>query len=140
MGKKVQHKPKGVQGQPVEIGKVAGIPIPSSKNALSIAAVLAALYLGWRLTVSVVYLNPSDESLKDVFFGRDPWLILCGSPSDNVDSVFEGTSRKLKGIKFGVLDCSEPLPSKKTTLERLKLSQNGGPVLFFTGYGRDPKQ
>lgn len=55
--------------------------------------------------------------------------------------MFEGTSRKEKGVSFGVLDCAKTLPSKKTTFERLKLnSAVTGPVLFFAGYGRDPKQ
>ena len=40
-----------------------------------------------------------------------------------------------------MLDCAAPLPSKKTTIERLKLNQYvSGPVMFFSGYGRDPKQ
>lgn len=114
----------------------------SKKNQmLALAAVLLALYVAWRLNASLQYLDPSEERLKDVFFGREPWLVICNDGSSPVDSVFEGTSRREKGVSFGVLDCSKQLPSKKTTIERLKLNSNAaGPVLFFAGYGRDPKQ
>jgi len=114
----------------------------SKKNQImALVAILLALYVAWRLNSSLQYLDPSEDRLKDVFFGREPWLVLCNDGSTSVDSVFEGTSRKEKGVSFGVLDCAKQLPSKKTTLERLKLNPNvAGPVLFFAGYGRDPKQ
>jgi hypothetical protein len=68
-----------------------------------------------------------------VFFGRDPWLILCTNGS-SIDTVFEGTSRAEKSVKFGSLDCSSQLPSKKTVFERLALNQEvSQPILFFTG-------
>ena len=87
-----------------------------------------------------VFLSPTEDRLKDVFFGREPWLVLCDT-NGTVDSVFEAVSRRDKGVKFGVLDCAAQLPSKKSTFERLKLNQNAGnPVLFFSGFGRDPKQ
>ena len=51
------------------------------------------------------------------------------------------TSRKKKDVSFGVLDCAKQLPSKKTTIQRLKLNQYvNGPLMFFSGYGRDIKQ
>lgn len=55
--------------------------------------------------------------------------------------MFEGTSRKESAVSFGVLDCSAPLPSKKNTYERLKLNTYvTGPVMFYSGYGSDPRQ
>jgi len=77
----------------------------SKKNQmLALAAVLLALYVAWRLNASLQYLDPSEERLKDVFFGREPWLVICNDGSSPVDSVFEGTSRREKGVSFGVLD------------------------------------
>ena len=84
--------------------------------------------------------NRRSPCFVQVFFGREPWIVLC-SNGESVDPVFEATSRKEKGVSFGVLDCGAQLPSKKSTFERLKLNANvPGPVLFFAGYGRDPKQ
>jgi hypothetical protein len=101
---------------------------------------LVGLFVAWRLNSRLHYLDPSDEILKEVFFGRDPWIVLC-SNGTTVDPVFEGTSRKHQSVSFGVLDCAAPLPSKKTTYERLKLNTYvTGPVIFFSGFGNDPKQ
>jgi hypothetical protein len=101
---------------------------------------LLAIYVGYLLTSTIHYLNPTDARLKEVFFGNEPWIVLCDDGSA-VDSVFESVSRKETGVKFGVLDCAAQLPSKKTTFQRLKLNEAASkPAMFFSGYGRDPKQ
>uniref|UniRef100_A0A7S2RWB8 Uncharacterized protein n=2 Tax=Rhizochromulina marina TaxID=1034831 RepID=A0A7S2RWB8_9STRA len=45
-----------------------------------------------------------------------------------------------KKVSFGVLDCNAQLPSKRTTIDRLKLASHSSPVLFFSGFGRRPHQ
>ena len=45
----------------------------------------------------------------------------------------------MKDVNFGVLDCNAQLPSKKTTMQRLKLEKKK-PVMFYSAYGRKPRQ
>jgi hypothetical protein len=137
MGKTQRKPPHAAVGS--TSGRKWGINL-SAQNGSYLIAVLVVLIGVWRMSSPLHYLSPSDENLKEVFFGNEPWLILCTNGS-SVDSVFEGTSRAHKAVKFGVLDCAAPLPSKKSTFDRLNLNtQVTPPVMFFAAYGRDPKQ
>ena len=105
------------------------------------SACIIALYVAYLLNSPLHYLDPSSTRLKEVFYGRQPWIILCNDNDKPVPSVFEATSRKKKDVSFGVLNCAKKLPSEKTTYERLKLNQyEKKPIMFFSGYGRDVKQ
>lgn len=65
---------------------------------------------------------------------------MCTNGS-SVDPVFESVSRKDTHVNFAVLDCNAQLPSQKTTYQRLKLNPLvTQPVMFFSGFGKDPKQ
>lgn len=84
--------------------------------------------------------NSTPQPRTQVFFGQEPWMVLCSNGSA-VDSVFESVSRKDTHVNFAVLDCAAQLPSKKNTFQRLKLNEMvTPPVMFFSGYGKDPKQ
>lgn len=136
MAKKVKSRPPSSAVHPA-----AASPQEQQKKYLGLIAGVALLaWAIYKFSSPVVFLSPTEDRLKDVFFGREPWLVLCDT-NGTVDSVFEAVSRRDKGVKFGVLDCAAQLPSKKSTFERLKLNQNAGnPVLFFSGFGRDPRQ
>ena len=83
------------------------------------------------------------EQLKEVFFGKDAWCVLCHNESTPLPGVFEATATRLKDeMKFGVLDCSAKLPDSGVTIfKRWKLDLSlGAPIIFVTGGGPKPKQ
>uniref|UniRef100_A0A7S2BH57 Uncharacterized protein n=1 Tax=Florenciella parvula TaxID=236787 RepID=A0A7S2BH57_9STRA len=125
--KKPPARKKKVQG---------GLSLAQTGVALAVVIVAAGWwYLGQG---NLTYLKPSNtDKLKEVFFGRDPWVVICTNSS--VHEVFEGASTKVKDVNFGVLDCNAQLPSKKTTMQRLKLEKKK-PVMFYSAYGRKPRQ
>lgn len=135
---KVPLKPKSAVESTKKIS-VAGLSQNRSLLGGAVIAVVAGV-VWWLLSAPIKYLDSHDDRLKDVFFGRSPHLVLCTNGS-SVDTVFQSASRNEKNVVFSVLDCSAKLPSGKSTFERLDLNQDVTlPIMFFTGYGRDPKQ
>ena len=96
-----------------------------------------------------------DFYLRDVFFGGEPWLILC-SDSKNAHHIngtlretFVETAKLLNDQDFagntfttksGIVDCTRLLPSGKSIYERLNLDAKLAPVVFLSVGGDKPKQ
>lgn len=118
--------------------------IPVAQIAVAVSVVLLAVIMYLNMQSSLRYLDPDDsDTLKEAFFGRRPWVVLCNNGTSAVDLNFEGVSRRMqKDLDFGVLDCSAQLASKKptTTLKRLKLNRKQSPVMFYSAYGMKPMQ
>lgn len=137
MAKKSGRPPKGG-------GKKAASSKVDWKQALVAGLVaLAAGAVYFRLTNSLRYIETTDsEQLKDVYFGRSPWVVLCTNDTESVHETFEAVSRTMirDPLQFGVVDCTKPIKSGKSTLQRLKLNGKQRPTVFFSGYGRRPKQ
>ena len=101
--------------------------------------------------VSPVHLHPDDmDTLQNVFFGGEPWLVLCRAKSDKHSSPAFFKSMSLIGgegyegrLNYGILDCDLPLPSNKTTLERFNLTVTGdikkALPMFYVANGQPPK-
>jgi hypothetical protein len=96
------------------------------------------------ITLSVDGTSPS---LQEVFSGGSPWLVWCSDSTDGADvsavhSIVDQASPLLMGVsKTGILDCSQELPSGKTTYKKLGLAaKNGEPTLFFVANGAKPRQ
>lgn len=78
------------------------------------------------------------DALKEVLFGGEPWLVHC-SRTGIVLPAYMKSPRYLGNIpdlRFGLLDCEEPLPSGKSTRERFKL---GSSAIFTTANGNGPR-
>eukprot|EP00922_Rhytidocystis_sp_ex-Travisia-forbesii_P003295 GHVS01004825.1.p2 GENE.GHVS01004825.1~~GHVS01004825.1.p2 ORF type:complete len:460 (+),score=95.34 GHVS01004825.1:1527-2906(+) len=85
-------------------------------------------------------------TLKSVFFGGEPWLLHCLYPSPQakpssltkLNGVVESNRMLLRSLaRLGTIDCTVPLPSGKTVLERFGLL--GGTVGFVIANGDKPK-
>eukprot|EP00922_Rhytidocystis_sp_ex-Travisia-forbesii_P011118 GHVS01016297.1.p1 GENE.GHVS01016297.1~~GHVS01016297.1.p1 ORF type:complete len:438 (-),score=91.71 GHVS01016297.1:292-1605(-) len=85
-------------------------------------------------------------TLKSVFFGGEPWLLHCLYPSPQakpssltkLNSVVESNRMLLRSLaRLGTIDCTVPLPSGKTVLERFGLL--GGTIGFVVANGDKPK-
>ena len=84
------------------------------------------------------------DTLKDVFFGGQPWLVLCGkgSAADAQSALphFKAASSALSGrVNTGVLDCTAEMESGKSTFDRFDVNAQAGKpaALFFIG-GQKP--
>ena len=71
----------------------------------------------------------NQTQMHDVFRGKEPWVVLCkkkGPDYNSAYSRFETASRTLTELaKFGVVDCSGPLPSGKSITQTFGLTVGG---------------
>ena len=114
-------------------------------HAVAVVVVPMLAFIVYQaLNNHVMMIDANDkEQLKEVFFGKDAWCVLCHNESTPFPGVFEATATRLKDeMKFGVLDCSAKLPDSGLTIfKRWKLDVSlGAPIIFVTGGGPKPKQ
>jgi hypothetical protein len=98
----------------------------------------------------IVQLSVGDtDMLKRVFYGGDPWLVVCSEESASSISKFVALNEAANqiaedGMKTAVLDCKDTFPKKgDTALKRFKLNQKKSgkfPITFFVSNGNKPKQ
>jgi hypothetical protein len=117
------------------------LKIAGGVMAVSICAGFAATVMTGAPT-PFKQLSASSAELPDVFFGGQPWLVLCSDSKGILDKTSGDLKEKLAltakdlregqyKINTGVLDCSAKLPSGRTTYERLKVSSKTHPVAFL---------
>lgn len=111
---------------------------------LFVGGLASLLYVLFFAREPVQDLNLADpDKLKDVFFAGDPWVVHCYNNNEEpVPVVFHKASAALnkKGITVGMLNCSKPLPSGKTVMERFKLDSKVKTVAFLAANGKSPRQ
>lgn len=98
--------------------------------------------------VGYVELRTDSPELGDVFFGGQPWLVLCGRSKVSKPAMWMRAAEYLQNLdedgdapfNMGVLDCDKKLPSGKTTYERFKLTipANHRPHALLLYNGRTP--
>eukprot|EP00903_Cladosiphon_okamuranus_P008305 g7989.t3 len=95
---------------------------------------------------SIHFLSTRNQAqMHDIFFGKEPWVVLCKKKHPNYRSVhrrFETASRALtESAKFGVVDCSVPLPTGKSITQMFALTNRlNMPILFVAGAEMKPVQ
>jgi hypothetical protein len=61
---------------------------------------------------------------SQVFFGGDPWMVMCSHENMTVPAAFVTAARKasLSGdIRWAVINCGGKLPSNRTLFQRFKI-------------------
>eukprot|EP00041_Stephanoeca_diplocostata_P031434 m.978484 g.978484 ORF g.978484 m.978484 type:complete len:326 (+) comp23959_c0_seq1:295-1272(+) len=113
----------------------------------SVLVGLAALYIPYVLffeSAPVKHLELSDTaSLKEVFFGGDPWLVACIPPKGGVLNpviTTAASSLSYDGINVASVNCSGVLPSGKTVAERFKLTEVKSKTAFVCVDGKRATQ
>lgn len=134
---------------PIVVGVVAAVAI-----GLGLLAFLATFFGGifGFLTggATVVQLDVNNHPLiKEVLFGGEPWLIYCVNNETahyplpailDVDLGGEGTTALYSqiGMKVGVLDCFQEMPSGKTLAQRFTWGTKAPPFAFAIANGDAP--
>jgi len=112
-----------------------------------VVAMLLNVYYNLTAESPVKYIDgESDQALQEVFFGGQPWVVLC---ADSKKALVEGELRETytaaadnmkEVVKFAAMSCNRTLPSGKTVYERLKLDVAKSPVMFLSVGGDKPIQ
>eukprot|EP00750_Incisomonas_marina_P028428 INCI6714.1.p1 GENE.INCI6714.1~~INCI6714.1.p1 ORF type:complete len:327 (-),score=64.33 INCI6714.1:547-1527(-) len=94
---------------------------------------------------SVVEIDVTDKKLlKEVFYGGEPWAVLCEeTANDKERGFFDKAARKLrdKQIKSGTMNCKDLLPTGENARKRFKLKKStGDPMIILAANGRKPRQ
>jgi len=117
--------------------------------AVAILAVCFSLYV-WKEGSSGVQnlVGASDATLKSVLLGDKPYLFYChrgsvGKGSEVAPPPLFSSLKSMKGLKdvgFGILDCSQVMPSGKSIQDRFKLKKEWRPIMFAAAPWMKPKQ
>ena len=126
--------------------KIKELLLANYKLVLQVVAVLVAIFFShmiWQRGSSGVQnlMNASDDVLKSVLLGEKPYLFYChrGGKSEAPPPVFHQLhSDKSPAVGFGILNCSQVMPSGKTIRARFGLK--GSIVMFATAPWIKPKQ
>lgn len=80
-----------------------------------------------------------------VFFGGEPWMVLCANENTTLGEGFVGASKRMSvtsNVKFGTIDCNGKLPSNKTFWQRFgqtpKTFSAAAPVGFLFANNNEP--
>jgi len=121
----------------------------AAQVAVAILAVCFSLYV-WKEGSSGVQnlVGASDATLKSVLLGDKPYLFYChrgsvGKGSEVAPPPLFTSLKSMKGLKdvgFGILDCSQVMPSGKSIQERFKLKKEWRPIMFAAAPWMKPKQ
>ena len=126
--------------------KMKELLLANYKVVLQVLAVLVAIFFShmiWQRGSSGVQnlMNASDDVLKSVLLGEKPYLFYChrGGKSEAPPPVFHQLhSDKSPAVGFGILNCSQVMPSGKSIRDRFGLK--GSIVMFATAPWIKPKQ
>lgn len=82
---------------------------------------------------------------EQVFFGGEPWMLLCANENTTIGEGFLGASKRMSvtsSVKFGTIDCNGKLPSNKTFWQRFgqapKAFSSSQPVGFLFANNNEP--
>lgn len=88
-------------------------------------------------------INTDSETLKSVLLGDKPFLFYChrGGKAEVTPPIFSQLN-SMKGSKvgFGILNCSQVMPSGKSIMDRFGLKKEWRPTIFATAPWMKPKQ
>jgi hypothetical protein len=87
----------------------------------------------------------NSTQLQEVFFGGQPWVVLCtfgGQISGTTQDweQFKLLKKRMPSVGAGLLDCDARLPSGKTAIARFKLTRKISPMLLLCANGKRPVQ
>jgi len=92
----------------------------------------------------ITWLSVDDSDLSEVFFGGEAWAILCNE-DQGIPRIWKETATQAAklsyshGFSVGVLDCSDELPSGKTTYQRFRIKKRRRhPTAFYVANGKRP--
>ena len=112
-----------------------------------LVAVVAVVFTHtiWKQSSSGVQnlINASDATLKSVLLGDKPFLFYChrGGKNEIPPVVFSQMHEtKSATVGFGILNCSQVMPSGKTIMDRFGLKREWRPIMFATAPWSKPKQ
>eukprot|EP00035_Acanthoeca_spectabilis_P025503 m.458695 g.458695 ORF g.458695 m.458695 type:complete len:444 (+) comp21565_c0_seq1:212-1543(+) len=112
--------------------------------ALGVALVFPYMLLGSGGSVRHIDLDSSPEFLKSVFFGGDPWLLVCTTkekaPPALDKFITASDSLYSKGVTVATIRCGGELPSGKKVMDRFKLSPPIKKAAFLCANGKKCQQ
>lgn len=101
----------------------------------------------WRAAPLCSAANPTHTCFvfAQVFFGGEPWMLLCANENTTLSEGFLGASKRMSvtsSVKFGAIDCNGKLPSNKTFWQRFgqvpKAFSSSQPVGFLFANNNEP--